>query len=233
LPTGIEGLGMQTVYYTRMRILLAGLLSVLPACVLLAPAASQTQAPPHDSITDSHEGITIDVDPWTTSSRYKEKFPKKSPFAGGVVAIHIRVQNDNDQGIKIDIERIRLLVQIDEENRQELEPLTADDVADAVLLKDNGKDPTARRNPLPIPVGKPRPSRDANWTGLRDSCQNAAVPSKVIGAHSFVEGLVYFNLRGEVDLLSSARLYVPSLTTMANNQPISYFDIRLGKDAAP
>jgi hypothetical protein len=233
LPTGIEGLGMQTVYYTRMRIFLACLLSVVPAYLLPAQTASQTQAPPHDSITDSHEGITIGVDPWTTSNRYKEKFPKKSPFAGGVVAIHIRVQNNNDQGIKINLERIRLLVQIDEENRQELEPLTAADVADAVLLKDNGKDPTSRRNPLPIPVGKPRPSRDANWTALRDACQNAGVPSTVIGAHSFVEGLVYFDLRGEVDLLQSARLYVPSLTTMGNNQPISYFDIRLGKEAGP
>jgi len=185
-----------------------------------------------DPFRDTHEGVTIGAEPWTTASRYKEKFPKKSPFAGGVVAIHVRVQNDNDQGIKINLGRIRLLVQIDEENRQELEPLTADDVADTVLLKDNGKDPTARRNPLPIPVGKPRPGRDANWTAMRDACQNAGIPSTVIGAHSFVEGLVYFNLRGEVELLQSAHLYLPSLTTMGNNQPISYFDIRLGKDAA-
>jgi hypothetical protein len=223
---------MQTVNYSLMRILVAGLLILGPDCSLFAQNTSHSQAPLRDAITDSHEGITIGVEPWTAASRYKEKFPKKSPFTGGVVAIHIRVQNDNDQGIKINLQRIRLLVQIDEENRQELEPLNADEVADAVLLKDNGKDPTSRRNPLPIPVGKPRPSRDANWTALRDACQNAGVPTAVIGAHSFVDGLIYFNLRGEVDLLQTARLYFPSLTTMGTNQPISYFDIRLGKDAA-
>jgi len=223
---------MQTVYYSLMRILLACLLALGPDFSLFAQSTSQEQPVSRDVSHDSHEGVTIGVDPWTTASRYKDKFPKKSPFAGGVIAIQVRVQNDNDQGIKINVERIRLLVQIDEDNRQELEPLTADDVADAVLLKNSGKDPTARRNPLPIPVGKPRPSRDANWTAMRDACQNAAVPTTVIGAHSFVEGLVYFNLRGELELLQSARLYLPSLTTMGNNQPISFFDIRLGKDAA-
>lgn len=221
---------MQTVYYSLMRILLAWVLAFAPALDLTAQSAGPAQVQ-HNSISDSHEGVTISVDPWTTASRYKEKFPKKSPFGGGVIAIQVRIQNDNNQGIKIDPARIRLLVQIDEENRQELEPLAPDDVADDVLLKDNGKDPTSRRNPLPIPVGKPRPSRDANWTAMRDACQNAGIPSKVIGAHSFVEGLVYFNLRGEVELLQSARLYIPSLTTMGSNQPISYFDIRLGKDA--
>lgn len=216
-----------------MRTLLACLCLVSLATALGLPAQTTSQTPgaQHASISDSHEGITISVDPWTTASRYKEKFPKKSPFAGGVIAIHVRVQNDNDQGIRISPESIRLLVQIDEENRQELEPLSPDDVADDVLLKDNGKDPTSRRNPLPIPVGKPRPSRDANWTAMRDACQNAAIPSKVIGGHSFVEGLIYFNLRGEVELVQTARLYLPSLTTMGSNQPISYFDIRLGKDA--
>jgi hypothetical protein len=123
------------------------------------------------------------------------------------------------------------LVQLDEDNRQELEPLGADDVADAVLFKDSGKDPTSRRNPLPIPVGKPRPSRDANWTALRDACQNASIPTTVVAAHGFVEGLIYFNLRGEVDLLQTARLYLPALINMGTNQPISFFDIRLGKES--
>ncbi|HVM75245.1 MAG TPA: hypothetical protein VMT75_06340 [Candidatus Saccharimonadales bacterium] len=214
-----------------MRTFLACLLSLGIVVGLAAQSSSQTGTVQHASISDAHEGVTISLDPWTSASRYKDKFPKKTPFAGGVIAIHVRIQNDNDQGIRVNPESIRLLLQIDEETRQELEPLTPDDVADDVMLKDNGKDPTSRRNPLPIPVGKPRPSRDATWTAMRDACQNAAIPSKVIGGHSFVEGLLYFNLRGEVDLLQTARLYLPSLTIMGSNQPISYFDIRLSKDA--
>ena len=184
------------------------------------------------SILESHEGLTIGVDPWTQASRYKEKFPKRSPFTGGIVAIRITFRNDTSEGIKIDPSRIRLLVQLSEESRQELEPLTPEDVADTILLKSNGKDPTARRNPLPIPVGKPRPGRDANWTNFKTDCENAGLPSNIIGAHSNMEGLIYFDLRSEWELLQTARLYVPSMVTMQENRPLTYFDIALGRDTS-
>lgn len=197
--------------------------------------AAQPQSPQPSSkvakfpYTDTHEGMTVEVDPWTTASRYKEKFPKKSPFEGGVVAVNVSFRNENEKGVKVDLQRLRLIVQMDEDNRQELEPLSPDDVADAVLLKQNPKDPTLHRSPLPIPtISKPKATRDAKWTALRDACQNAAVPSPVVGAHSTVEGLVYFDLRGETDLLQSAHFYVPNLMMMDSKEPISYFEIEMG-----
>jgi len=182
------------------------------------------------AVSDSHEGMTIGIEPWTQASRYKEKFPKKSPFAKGIVAMHIRFRNDSDHGVRVNLQSIRLLVQIDEDNRQQLLPLSAEDVADAVLLKDNGKDPTAKRNPLPIPLpgGGVKSQRDTNWTALRDACQNAGVPSSIVAAHETVEGLLYFDLRGELDLLQNAHLYFPNIVSMGDNQPLSYFDIALG-----
>ena len=192
------------------------------------PVGSQQQGDSlRTSIVDAHEGVTIGVDPWTQASRYKTKFPKKSPFNGGIVALHLTIRNDNDEGVKMNLSRIRLLVQLDEDNRQELENLTAEDVADTVMLKQNGKDPTARRNPLPLPlpVGRPKPERDKNWFEFKEACQNAAMPSSVVGAHSTMEGLVYFDLRGELDLLRTARLYVPDLQRMSTREAISYFDI--------
>jgi hypothetical protein len=200
--------------------------------------AAQSQSPQPASkvmklpYTDTHEGMTVSVDPWTTASRYKEKFPKKSPFAGGVVAVNVSFRNENEKGVKVDLQRLRLIVQVDEDNRQELEPLSPDDVADTVLLKQNPKDPTLRRSPLPIPtISKPKATRDSKWTELRDACQNAAVPSPVVGAHSAVEGLVYFDLRGEMDLLQSAHFYVPNLMMMDSKEPISYFEIEMGHGA--
>ena len=205
---------------------------LLAALLLLAIPQTQNDSQPAKAYPapyrDSHEGMTVGVDPWTTASRYKQKFPKKSPFAGGVVALEVSFRNDLDKGVKVDLQRIRLLVEVSEDNRQELEPLSAEDVADTVLLKQHPKDPTQRRLPIPIPSTGPKPSRDSNWSNLRDACQNAAVPSNVIGAHSTVEGLIYFDIRGEVDLLQSARLYVPNLATMGGSEPISYFDINIG-----
>ncbi len=67
---------------------------------------------------------------------------------------------------------------------------------------------------------------------MRDACQNAGVPSSVVAAHSTVEGLIYFDLRGEMELLQAAHLYVPNLATMGDNQPLSYFDIDLSHSSS-
>jgi hypothetical protein len=210
---------------------------VVLAAVSLSARAQSPSNPSQDApkttpmkaqFTDTHEGMTIGVEPWTQASVYKQKFPKKSPFSGGVVALQMTFKNDSDESIKVDVQSIRLLLLIGEDNRQELSPLTAEDVADTVLLSNNGKDPTQRRNPLPIPVGKPRPSRDKNWVELKDACQNAGVPSSVVAAHSTVVGLVYFDLRSEWDLLQNAKVYLPSLVSMSTRRPLSYFEIDLG-----
>jgi hypothetical protein len=225
---------MQTVYYNLMRNLSAALLSTVLSFHAAAQPPPQDAAKPtptKPSFKDTHEGMSIGVEPWTHASTYKEKFPKKSPYSGGVVALEVTFRNDSDESIKIDLQSIRLLLLIGEDNRQELSPLTAEDVADTVLLSNNGKDPTQRRNPLPVPVGKPRPSRDKNWTELKDACQNAGVPSSVVAAHSTLSGLVYFDLRSEWDLLQSAKVYLPNLVLMSTKQPLSYFEIDLSHGA--
>jgi hypothetical protein len=221
---------MQTVYYSLMKKLLAVVVVVVLGILLGRVAAGQQGKPLRTSILDAHEGVTIGVEPWTQASRYKEKFPKKTPFAAGIVALRLSIRNDNDEAVKLNPKRIRLLVQLDPDNKQELEPLTADDVADAVLLKQNGKDPTARRSPIPLPISRPKPTRDKNWEEFQAACQNAGMPSSVIGAHSTMEGLVYFDLRGEWDLLPTARLYVPDLQRMTSKQAISYFDIDFSRN---
>jgi hypothetical protein len=225
---------MQTVYYNLMRNPVA--LLVLAAISLSAGGQTPTQDAPKTPPTkaqfmDTHEGMSIGVEPWTQAIAYKQKFPKKSPFSGGVVALQMTFRNDSDESIKIDVQSIRLLLLMGEDNRQELSPLTPEDVADTVLLSNNGKDPTQRRNPLPIPVGKPRPSRDKNWTELKDACQNAAVPSSVVAAHSALVGLVYFDLRSDWDLLQNAKVYLPSLMSMSTRRPLSYFEIDLSHGA--
>lgn len=237
---------MQTVYYSAMRKILAGVMVITGICGTSRATAQQTpsapetkgqsaqSAPMRSAYTDSHEGVTIGIDPWTTPSKYKGKFPKKNPYTGGVVALHFSIRNDNDEPIKLNRERIRLLVQLDEENKQELQPMGADDVADIVLLENHQKDPTMRRLPFPIPTGTggAKTGRDKNWTELRDACQDATLPSPVIGPHSTMEGLVYFDLRGEFDLLQNARVYVPDLERMTTKQAISYFDIDLGQNSS-
>jgi hypothetical protein len=218
-----------------MRNSLVFLLLALAAASLPAQdaSASKSSTPVHPVVTDSHEGMTIGIDPWTQESRYKQKFPKKNPLAKGVLAIQVSFRNDNDHAVKVNLQSIRLIVQLDEDNRQQLLSMSPDDVADAVMLKNNGRDPTAKRIPIPVPLPAsiPKPGRDSKWTAFRDECQNAGVPSNVVAAHSTVEGLIYFDLQGELDLLQNAHIYFPNIVSMTDNQPLSYFDITLGHGA--
>jgi hypothetical protein len=231
---------MQTLYYSLMRNVLASVLIAAAVASLrgqnsnFIQTTANSSSPLSTAMKDSHEGMTIGIEPWTQASRYKEKFPKKSPFSKGIVAIHVSFRNDNDHGLKVNLQSIRLLVQVSEDNRQELVPLSAEDVADTVMLKNNGKDPTAKHIPLPIPLpaSGTRSGRDSNWTALRDACQNAGVPTSILAAHSEVEGLIYFDIRGELDLLQTAHLYFPNIVSMGDNQPLSYFDIALDHDSS-
>jgi hypothetical protein len=200
---------MRKVYYNAMRNL-SGAVPFLAACLMTGTYADAQQsggqrASLKTASLETHEGLTISAQPWTDAALYKEKFPKKSPFAAGIVAMHVVFRNDSNESMKVSLDRIRLSFQLDQDNRQELKALTAGQVADEVL-KPGGKDPSKSQQ-----------------------AETAGVPANVIAPHSSVQGLLYFDLQGQFDLLDGARLYVPDIVVMENNRSLTYFEIDLGR----
>jgi len=193
--------------------------------------ASVAQSPqPRAAAAESHEGMAISAQPWLDSSQYKQPFPKHSPFAAGVVAVHVSFRNDSAEALKVGLSRIRLNIRVDE-STQQLVPLSAEQVADAAM-RPKAKDPTAhRRLPIPLPSSGVKKPNDKNWIEVQTQAQNAAVPTSVIAPHSTVQGLLYFDLQGQVDLFGSARLYLPDITIMGKNQSLTYFEIDLSRPA--
>src|SRR5215475_13578726 len=176
---------MRKVYYNPMRNQVLALLSV---CIIsIITAAATTPASPQQqqeslkaASLESHEGLTVSALPWTTASQYKEKFSKKSPFDGGVLVVQVNFRNDSDESLRVNLESIRLNVQIDEEHRQEVPSLTPEQLADAAL-KPKTKDPTASRGPrLPVPVPSKKNGRDKHWEELEKQADDAQVPTSVI-----------------------------------------------------
>jgi hypothetical protein len=128
----------------------------------------------------------------------------------------------------VNLDRIRLTVQIGDDNRQEVQSLNSEQLADAVL-KPTVKDPTSRRR-FPIPVGGGgKATRDKHWMELQKQAQEAQVPSNVIAARSTMQGLLYFDLQDQFDLLQSAHLYIPDIAQMQGNRALTYFDIDLSR----
>jgi hypothetical protein len=242
LPQGIEGVKMSKNHYNPLPKLLIAIPCLAGFFLLHEPWAPIHASPPtpppasqaanqsssqttlQTSSLESHEGLTISARPWMDAAKYKEKFPKKSPFAAGVLAVQVAFRNDSDQSVKVGLDRIRLSFNLDEENRQELEPMKAAEVADAILHP-GAKDPTKRvRLPLPI---TPATNKGKEFQSLQDEAQNAAVPSSVVAAHSTVQGLLYFDMQGQFDLLHTAHLYIPDVTIMGKDQGLTYFEIDL------
>ena len=219
---------MRKVYYSLMR----NPAIALPILVVCAFAGRLHGWPQQTSLKtaslESHEGLTISALPWTDPSQYKEKFSKKSPYAGGVLAVQVAFRNDSDESVRVNLERIRLTVQLGDDNRQEVASLNSEELADAVL-KPKVKDPTKRPR-LPLPVGGgSKGGRDKHWTELQTEAQNASVPTSVVAAHSTVQGLLYFDLQDQFDLLQNAHLYVPQLMQMTSGRAITFFDIDLSR----
>ena len=218
---------MRKVYYNSMRISALRIPLVATSLSLLAVAAGSQQAPLRTASLESHEGLTISALPWTDAAKYKDKFPKKSPYAAGILAIEVSFRNDSDESVKINLSRIRLTVHVDAENTQELPSLSAEELVQAVL-KPGGKDPTAKRNKVPLPVPIPKGSGGKSADELHRQAQEAGVPTGVVAPRSTVTGLLYFDLQGQFDLLETAHLYVPELVLMRGNRALTYFDIDLG-----
>jgi hypothetical protein len=219
---------MKRVYYNPVRKLTL-LLPFLAASLLPAnDRATQQSNTLKTSALESHEGMTITAQPWTDPALYKEKFHKKSPFAAGIVAIQVAFRNDSDDSMKINLERIRLNVTISEEDRQALDSLSSQQAAD-VITNPGVKDVTRRR--LPIPLGGPKVGRDKKWVEVEQELRAAGVHASVVAPHETVQGLLYFDLQRQFDLLNTAHLYVPDIVAIEKNRGLLYFEIDLSRAA--
>jgi hypothetical protein len=224
---------MQKVYYTRMKIASFCVLSVGLLLALLAlpsrPAARAQQqsstAPITTASLDSHEGMTIAAEPWLSPERYKQAFPKKSPYAAGILAIKVTLRNDSSESIKVGIERIRLNLTFEDNGRQELPALTSEQLADAVLHPR----PKANRSRLPLPLPSASGGRDKKWQEYQKLAEDKGLHAGVIAPHSTTEGLLYFDLQNQFDLLANAHLYIPNLVALEKNQALMFFDIDLSR----
>jgi hypothetical protein len=225
-PPGIEGVEMRKVYYNPMRKLTLILAFLAAPSLVAQKGASQQPSSLKTASLESHEGMTITARPWTDPAPYKEKFPKKSPFEAGIAAVQVAFRNDSDDSLKVNLERIRLNVSLSEEDHQSLYPLTSEQAAD-VITHPGSKNVTTKR--LPIPLGGPKMGHDKKWVEVEKSLSDAGVQASVVAPHSTVQGLLYFDLRSQFDLLNAAHLYVPEIIAIEKNRGLMYFEIDLSR----
>lgn len=207
--------------------LTAGLIAVF----LAGTAAPRPQNPPDSLPHDAHQGVTVSVDPYLTAERYKAKFGKKrTPYDSGILALEIFARNDNDKPIQVNLNTVSLLVSEPGQPRQEIAPLSPEEVAGRVLSK-NPRDPKAQRLPLPLPGGVPRTGKGKEWDELVASLRAAALSTDLLPPNATVHGCIYFDVDHHYDWISNAKFEFPDLQFMLDKKALFFFEIDLAPAA--
>ena len=174
---------------------------------------------------ESHQGVTIAARPLVKEAAYTSQFGKRSPYEAGILALEVFFRNDNDKPIRLKLDNMRLLVERPGQPLQRIAPLVAEEVADRVILK-TPSDPRAPRFPIPG-TRRPTSNRDKNWQEFADKMQAAAIQSDILAPKSTLRGFLFFDVAHHYDWLSNARLDVPDLAFMVNNEALFFFQVDL------
>lgn len=207
----------------RTLLMLAGVVMSLALCVTRASAQSDPASLP---ARDAHEGVLVAADPYVEADRAKKTFGKKNPLDFGIVPIEVIIRNDNDKPILLGVENIRLLLSPPGGERQQIGPMSVDDVIDKMLNKGG---PGVNRPRTPIPGRLPHASKDKQWQELESRLRPLAFEMTLLPPKGTLRGFFFFNVGRRTDVLQHARLYVPDLKYMHNKQPLFFFEVDLSK----
>ncbi len=179
---------------------------------------------------DTHDKVTIAADPYQEEARYKERFGKKNPFKAGILAVEVFVRNENDKPIRLNVESVRLMLAVPGAEKQRLRPMAVEDVVDAILNK-GGHKANKPRAPIPIPGRGPTTGRGKEWEELETILRSVAYENDILPPRSTIKGIFFFDMDGHHEWAEYARLYVPDLAFLHNQQGLLYFEVDLAPAA--
>jgi hypothetical protein len=183
-----------------------------------AQAAPATSVLPHDT----HDGLTIQADPYTDRARCKDKFGKADPFPVGILPIEVTLRNDGPNLIRVDINTIQLQVNLRNGSHQDIDWLAAEDVA-ALIAHPAGAGAPSR----PKIAGLPIPSGDKKVDKLSEILKPLTLDADTIAPRASVHGFVYFNVNHDMNLADSAVLYVPDAVILPSKKVLMFFEVSL------
>jgi len=190
-----------------------------------AKSAVAADAPvlPHDT----HDGLTIQADPYTDHARAKQKFGGKAdPLSVGILPVEVTLRNATDKPIRVDINTIQLEVRLRNGGRQDLDWISAEDVAALIAHPAGAGAPSRPRVP-----GLPIPSGDKKADKLAEILKPLTLDADTISPMGTVHGFVYFNVSNDIGLADDATLYIPDAVMLPSKKALMFFEVPLGRPA--
>lgn len=197
---------------------------------MLLPLGAFAQSAPPDPMSlrtrDSHQDVTIVADPYLKAERYKkEVFGKDSPYPAGIVAIDVYFRNDNSAPIRLNQETIQLVISQPDRDRQRLDALSPEDVADRTLMKAESN--VRVRRPFPFPGSSSESRHSKDWVAMTTALHAVALGTDVLPPHATTHGFLFFDLNHEFGAIRSSHLYIPDLAFMTDKKALFFFEIDL------
>ena len=203
------------------------LLVVLAAAPLAARAQAPAAAaadPIADLQRDTHSGLTVAANPLTDLEQAKSIFGKADPMPLGVLPVEVFLKNDSQQPIRVDIDTIQLTVHTEHNGRQDIDWLSAQEVA-TLIVHPEGVVP---KKPQHI-AGIPLPSSDKKVEKLAATLRPLTLDGEVVPPMGMLHGYLYFNVAHEMKLANGASIYVPNVYSMPSLKPLMFFEVPIGK----
>lgn len=191
--------------------------------------AQDKPAPPLDPAAfparDTHEGVTLAAKPHTQPADLAARFGKHPLQPAGILPIEVLVVNERSEAIRIAWERAVLYI---EEDRFE----TIDGERAAWKVYPPPK--TKPGKPWPgTPEKFPRDKKREVRENLQAALTSQQVRLAVIRAGSRARGFLYFDLGARRLDLSTARLYLPEVVRLPDEEPLIFFEVELKPYAQP
>ena len=206
----------------------AAVLTATPALAQLngpaqAPAGVSADATA-DLQRDTHDGLIVMANPLTDAEKAKTLFGKADPIAIGILPVDVYLKNDSPQPIRVDIDTIQLTVHTLRGKRQDLDWLSADEVA-SLIAHPEGVVPTQPKRIAGIPLPKNDKKADKLATQLRP----LSLDGEIIPPMAMLHGYLYFNVNHEMKVAQGASIYVPNVYSMPSNKPLMFYEAPIGK----
>ncbi|HWG58749.1 MAG TPA: hypothetical protein VN661_06855 [Candidatus Acidoferrales bacterium] len=201
------------------------------ALLVCAAARGQSRPPadaPHAKLPqDQHGGLTISADAYSDAARAKDKFGKANPLPAGILAVEVFLRNDTSQIVRVKLKTIQLEVQFHDGTHQNVDSLSAREVAAAIAHPAGASSPSLPR----IPIRIPDTGKDKKVDQLAEILSPLALDSDIVPPKGAIHGFVFFNMNHEMSLVPRSSLYVPDAMFVPENQPLMFFEVPLAGSA--
>lgn len=201
-------------------------LVILSAAILLAAVAPAAPQIPAGLPRDAHQGVALAVDAYVDGTRSRARFGKRHPHEKGILPVEVYFENEGAQGVRLELERIELVIRRPDGTRQRLGPLGLEELLER-MLAERAPTATTRRAPIPLPPTRSRRSKD--WEKLEEVMRPLLFEMTFLPPRTTVRGFLFFDVGGRFGWLDGAYLYVPELYRMPENEPLLFFEVPLAK----